>query len=349
MALTTSKVHATIGATFVIFACASLSKLVVSLGRNSDFSTALHAVPPRDAFAGKVFWITGASSGLGRALTLRLCSEHDNVKLILSSRRKDALEKVAVQCKENGAGRGIEATVLTLDLADHASLPSKAEEALSVYGGRVDVLVNNGGMTTRSMARNSDFDVDVHVMNVDFLSYVALTKSLLPSWEGQYANVKGNADTPIIINTSSVAGRFGVPVRTAYCGAKFAIQGWFDAFRLEQDMIGKPIDVLNVVLGSTRTDVARNAIVDSPGEKFGKSDVNIEAGLDPEFVVERVLASAHARRREMWIAPRKELLMLYLNQYIPEIAYSIMSKKGAKEYAIERRPDDDMEGKGGEL
>ena len=318
-----------VGLAFVIFTTICLCKLVVALSIRTNFEAALLSALPDDAYDGKVFWITGASSGIGRALALHLSSSHNNVKLILSSRRRDILEEVADQCQQISKGV-VEAKVLPLDLADHSTLPSIAEEALSMYG-YVDVLVNNGGVTTRSMARNAEFGVDTYVNNIDFLSYVALTKSLLPSWE------KNKHSKPIIINTSSVAGKIGVPVRTAYSSAKFAIQGWFDAFRIEQELAGYPVDVLNVVLGSTRTNVARNAITNSADVKFGETDDNIEAGLDSEFVVERVLASAYANQKELWIAPRKELLMLYLNQYMPNTANKLLTKKVAKQYAVEKR------------
>jgi len=320
---------AAIGAASVLFAGVSFGKLLIALSRKSNFASAFLPAPPRDAFAGKVFWITGASSGIGRALALHICSNHDNVKLILSSRRKGALEEVAADCRKRGAD-GIEVKVLTVDLSDLTSLPSKAKKALGMYGGHIDVLVNNGGVTTRSFARDSGFDVDSHVTNVDFLSYVSLTKALIPSWESQ------SSSKPLIINTSSVAGKVGVPVRTSYCGAKFAIQGWFDAFRIEQLMVGHPVDVLNVVLGSTRTNVARNAITESTDKSFGESDSNIEGGLDPEFVVGRVLATAYAGHKEIWIAPKKEMLILYLTQYMPDMAYKIMVTSMSKTYAIQK-------------
>lgn len=246
------------------------------------------------------------------------------------------LEAVATECRD--VGNGAKVTVLPVDLADHSSLPSKAEEALAAYDGRIDVLVNNGGVSTRSMARNSNFDVDTFVANVDFLSYVALTKALLPSWESQVSTddrAEGSVG-PTIINMSSVVGRFGGPVRTAYSAAKHAIMGWFDAFRIEQILAGYPIHVLNVALGSTRTNVARNAITVSPDETYGDTDDNIQSGLDPAFVVERVLASAYAGQTELWIAPRKELLLLYLNQYVPGLARKALISTMAKQYAVEK-------------
>ena len=113
-------------------------------------------------------------------------------------------------------------------------------------------------------------------------------------------SVKGkNISKSIIINISSFAGKVGAPVRTSYSGAKHAIMGWFDAFRIEQMIVGHPIDVLNVVLGSTRTDIARNAITVSADTAFGDSDNNIDAGLDVDFVVGRVLATSYAGQKEI--------------------------------------------------
>lgn len=242
------------------------------------------------------------------------------------------LDEVASKCKKLGA---TDVKVLQLDLADHASLPSVANEALSLFG-RVDVLMNNGGVSTRSFARNMGFGTDKFVMDVNCLSYVCLTKALLPSWEGP---VKEGHDfgrsVPTIINTSSIAGKVGAPVRTAYCAAKHAIHGWFDAFRIEQGLIGDPINVTNVVLGSTKTDVARNALTTSSTTTFGSSDANIENGLEPDFVVGRVLAAAYAGQAEMWVAPRKELLLLYLTQYVPTTARKVWAKAGVQ-YAVEK-------------
>lgn len=332
-ALSNSIGLALVGASFLLFAAVSLLKLAIAINRKCNTKATFASKPPRDAFAGKTIWISGASSGYGRALALHLCSHHDDVQLILSSRRKSVLEEVATMCLAAGNGRA-SVKVLPLDLNDFASLPSKVEEAISLFDSPIDILVNNGGITTRSLATNATFGVDERVIRVDFLAYVLLTKCLLKScWERQ--EMKTN---PIIINTTSVAGKIGLPVRTAYCGAKHALHGWFDSLRMEQSIInGKPIHILNVVLGSTRTNIARNAITSNPETKFGDDtvDMNIESGLDPNFVVERVVAVAYARQDEIWIAPRKELLVLYLSQYFPEMAKKLISKKFAKQYAVQ--------------
>lgn len=260
-------------------------------------------------------------------MSIHLCTSCNNIRVILSSRREDVLKKVAAECRERNSSNQVE--ILPFDLSKLSSLSTKAEEALELFG-RVDVLVNNGGVSTRSMARDTSFQVDKFVVDVNFLSYVALTKALLPSWE------QPRSFKPMVINTSSVAGKLGAPVRTAYCAAKHAIHGWFDAFRIEQVMSGIPVNVLNVILGSTRTNVAHNAIVEALDNTFDSSDPNIEAGLEPDDVVKKVLAAANAGCQEIWIAPEKEILLLYLHQYLPDMARKILIKLFAKEYAVQK-------------
>ena len=105
----------------------------------------------------------------------------------------------------------------------------------------------------------------------DYLSCVALTKALLPSWEKQSSNNKSTP--PMIINTNSISGKFGCPVRTSYTGAKHAVMGWFDSFRIEQIIAGHPIDVLQVVLGPTKTNIARNSVTVSKDASFKGNDL----------------------------------------------------------------------------
>ena len=167
----------------------------------------------------------------------------------------------------------------------------------------------------------------------DYLSCVALTKALLPSWEKQSSS-DAKSTPPMIINTNSISGKFGCPVRTSYTGAKHAVMGWFDSFRIEQIIAGHPIDVLQVVLGPTKTNIARNSVTVSKDKSFKGSDSNTDDGLEVDFVAEKVMSAAFAREKEIWLANKKELFLLYLNQYAPELCYRYMLKL-AKQYAVE--------------
>ena len=131
-----------------------------------------------------------------------------------------------------------------------------------------------------------------------------------------------------IINIASVAGKIGVPLRTAYCGAKHALIGFFDALRLEEHARGTGVRVSNVCPGSVRTSIAVNAAM-GDGSKRGTTDANIEAGLDVTWVAGRILAAADSGVDETWIAGGLELLLLYVGQYAPDVLKGLLMKKAA--------------------
>ncbi|CAK8990421.1 Dehydrogenase/reductase SDR family protein 7-like, partial [Durusdinium trenchii] len=130
-------------------------------------------------FSDKVVWVTGASAGFGEALCIALCQSAKPGGLILSARRKDELERVRSRCLE--LFPNLNAEVLPLDLSDLSRLGPVAERAKGLFG-RVDVLVNNGGVGFRGLGQETSIEEDQHVMNVDFFSGVVLTKALLPEW-----------------------------------------------------------------------------------------------------------------------------------------------------------------------
>jgi short-subunit dehydrogenase len=287
------------GCTCLTLICMASLKLLFMLCRCCDGVTA-SARLPGGAYQGKVVWIMGALSSLGRELSMQLgCM---GAKLILTARTVDALEHVAECIK---ARNNKDVFVLPADMSRIESLPSDGAKAVADYGG-IGVFVNNAGYLQRELGANTDFEVDV----VNYLLDVCLTKALLPSMT---ASGGGR-----LINISSVAGKVGIPVRTAYC-----MQGFFDALRAEEFARGSGIRVTNICPGSVRTNVALNAV----GSKVGQSDSNIEAGLDPVWVCERILAVAHSNLNESWMAVRKEMVFLLLAQYLPSTAKSMLCKK----------------------
>ena len=128
-------------------------------------------------FNNKVIWITGASSGIGKSLAIAL-SEYD-CKLILSSRRQEELQKVKDACKSHE-----NVSIVTLDLAKTTTLKSAVEEAVACFG-RIDILVNNGGISQRSPIIETTIEVDRQLMEIDYLGTVALSKALLPYFVAQ--------------------------------------------------------------------------------------------------------------------------------------------------------------------
>jgi short-subunit dehydrogenase len=168
---------------------------------------------------------------------------------------------------------------------------------------------------------------------VDYLAQVALTKTVLPIMEG--------LDEARIINIGSVASKIGVPVRTAYCGAKHALLGYMDALRTETVLTGHShIHILNIILGSTSTSLTTRAVVGMSREGvtpevFSGLDPNIEGGMNACIVANRILSISHRKSTtEAWIAQGKEYLILVLNQYIPKTALIILTRSAGRQYVV---------------
>eukprot|EP00439_Symbiodinium_sp_Y106_P065225 s254_g10.t1 len=197
-------------------------------------------------FSDKVVWVTGASAGFGEALCVALCQAAKPGGLILSARRKDELERVRLRCLE--LLPDVKTEVLPLDLSDLSRLQPAAEQAKGLFG-RVDVLVNNGGVGFRGLGQETSIETDQHVMNVDFFSGVILLKALLPDWLRRRSGH--------VVQISSVQGFFGLPGRTAYAAAKHAAVGFYDSLRAE--VADNGIAVTTVCPGYIATEHARNA------------------------------------------------------------------------------------------
>lgn len=235
-------------------------------------------------FAGTNAWITGASSGIGRSLALALAGQ--GARLVLSGRNVAALDEVAAQCGE--------ALVLPFETTDLAALPGLAQRAWDWSGG-IDMLVNNAGISQRSLALETDLAVYRKIVDVDLIAPIALTQQLL----GRMAE-RGSGR---IVMISSLAGKFGVPMRSAYCAAKFGLIGYADSIRAETAHLGIKVHV--VAPGSIRTGVARNAL-QADGSVRGTSDVGIENGIDPDVAAADMLAAIAADEREIIIAEGAE-------------------------------------------
>lgn len=257
-------------------------------------------------FKDKTVWVTGASSGLGEALALAFAEA--GAKLILSARNREALERVARDCLQRGAP---EAHTLPLDLEKHAELPSKVEQALQLTGG-VDILVNNGGVSQRSLAAETDFSVDRRLIDINLLGTIALSKALLPHF------LERRAGTYIVV--SSLMGKFATPLRSSYAAAKHGLHGFFDALRLEVEPRG--IQVTLVCPGFVRTNISINAMT-GKGTKQGTMDPGTEKGMPPETVARRILQATARGKREVLIGG-KEIFAVYLKRFAPALLHRIL-------------------------
>jgi len=229
-------------------------------------------------FAGQVVWITGASSGIGEALARGLARE--GARLVLSSRRSVELERVRLSC-----ARPVEHVVLPLDLARSETFPGRVAQVLERHG-RIDLLVNNGGVSQRARALDTLPEVERAMMEVDYFGPVALTKAVLPSMQRLRAGH--------VVVVSSVMGYIGTPGRSTYAAAKHALHGYFDSLRAELWRDG--IKVTLVCPGYVRTAMAANALGPG-GETRARTEDTHLRGITPEKCA-AVIVRGLARGRE---------------------------------------------------
>lgn len=261
-------------------------------------------------YADKTAFVTGASSGIGEALAVELAKRGANV--ILSGRRVKELQRVANAC--SGA-----TLILPFEATDYDALPGVVEKALAWNSG-VDLLVNNAGVSQRSLALDTEFEVYRRIMEVDFFAPVRLTQLVLP---GMVARRSGR-----VIIISSVAGKVGAPLRTAYCAAKHACLGYFDALRAEiETAYGVGVSV--VTPGSVRTDVAKNALSGDGGVR-GRSDENIDSGMEPQEAARIILDAVAAGTREIVVAEGMERAALNLRRENPEALFAMLAEAGER-------------------
>jgi dehydrogenase/reductase SDR family protein 7B len=223
---------------------------------------------------GKVAWITGASSGIGEALAKAMVREGASV--ILSGRRVAELERVA---RESGGAT----MILPFDGTEYDALPEIVERGWKEFNG-IDILINNAGITQRSLALDTHFETYRRLIDVNLLAPLQLTQLILPKMVEQ----RGGH----IAAVSSIAGKLAGPLRSGYCAAKHAMLGYFDALRSEVEL-AYGIKVSVIIPGSVRTEIARNAL-NGDGTVHGESDPNIENGMSADVVADTILSAMAA-------------------------------------------------------
>ena len=257
-------------------------------------------------FNNKTVWITGASGGIGKELAIQMAKA--GAKIILTARSVDKLN--AVKDSLNGDGH----LVYPMDLLNTDAIPNAVEEVISKVGA-VDVLVNNAGVSQRSLAKHTKIEVDRRIMELDYFSIVALTKSLLPHMMKRQQGY--------IVSISSVAGKLGTPMRTAYCAAKHALIGFMDALRAE--VHSSNIKVMIVTPGSVQTDISINAL-EGDGKKHNVTDPLIANGIPVEECVEKIIRGIKNETPELLIARGRERLAVYLRRFYPTLLFKMMTR-----------------------
>jgi dehydrogenase/reductase SDR family member 7B len=259
------------------------------------------------SFEGKVIWITGASSGIGEYLAYAFHNE--GARLILSSRRPGELGRVRENC--NGDKSHIH--ILPLDLTDMESHTDVVEHAIELYG-RVDMLLNNGGVSQRGLAHETNMDVIRQVMEINFFGTINLTRQLLPH---MIEKKSGH-----IVVMSSVVGKFGTRLRSTYAASKHALHGWFDSLR--QEISVHNIDVTLVCPGFVKTNVTLNALM-ADGTLLGEMGSGQMHGMTPETFSKKLLPKLAKKKKEIYIGGR-EVVAVYIKRFFPRVLDWILKR-----------------------
>ena len=253
-------------------------------------------------------WITGASSGIGEAAAIAFAKL--NAKLVLSARRKEELERVGKLCNLNNN----QLLILPFDLSDISSFESNVNLVLSKFG-RIDILFNNGGFSQRSEVLKTPLQIDREIMEVNYFANIALTKLVLPIM------IKQQLGQIIVI--SSIAGKFGFFLRSAYSAAKHALHGFYESLRLETEQYG--IRVLIVCPGKIKTNISINAVTED-GNKHNKMDESHIEAMSAEICVNKIIEALKKNKEELLVGG-KETKVVWLKRFFPNFLSKILRKQ----------------------
>ena len=234
----------------------------------------------------KVVWITGASSGIGEALVYAYNKQ--GAKLILSARNRDELYRVKSNCASP-----VTVHVLPLDLENTDSLDQKAADAIRIFG-MIDLLIHSGGVSQRGLALETAVAVEQKIMNINFWGTVILSKAVLPLMIKQ-----GGGQ---IVCISSLVGKFGTRLRSAYAASKHALHGYFDSLRAE--VFEHHISITVICPGFIKTNVSVNALT-AQGTQQGTMDEAQENGMTAAACAAEIVKAVAAKKEEAYIGGKE--------------------------------------------
>jgi short-subunit dehydrogenase len=264
-------------------------------------------------FADKVIIVTGASEGIGAELARQLAPEKP--KLVLAARRMDVLQAVVAQCVAAGA----EAVAVRCDVGIEADCRALIESTVAHFG-RIDMLVNNAGVSGHARLEDVvDLKWYEDMMRVNFMGSVWCTRYALP----ELRKAKG-----LVVGISSLAGKVGIPERTAYSPSKFAQAGFFEALRTE--LMGSGIDVTVVFPGVVATNIRLHGY-GADGKPAGTSGLKEERAMPVEDCVRQIIAALRARRRELVMTTQAKIglwLKLIAPGIVDKMARAALKKTG---------------------
>jgi len=255
----------------------------------------------------KTIWITGASSGIGEACAYLYARQ--GVNLILTATRVEKLAEVQRECIRLGA----QCAALPFDLSNLKHIDELTDNAIAAFG-KIDIAFLNAGISQRSKILETDDKVDEKIMAVNFFAPVKISKRLLPEMINQGGGT--------IAVTTSISGKFGFPLRSAYASSKFALYGFFET--LQAEYWDQNIRVVMVCPGRVRTNISYNAL-EADGKKHGQMDEGQDSGISSEKAAKKIVKAIEKQKPEVLVGG-KELLMVYIKRFFPGLARKMVRK-----------------------
>jgi len=259
----------------------------------------------------KVVIITGGSSGIGKALANVFGARGS--KILITGRNKNDLDLTVTELRL----KKIEISGFQADVSQEADNQKMAEEAIRLYG-RIDVLINNAGITMRALFSDLDLAVVKKVMDINFYGVLYATKYCLP----EILKTKGS-----VIGISSIAGYRGLPGRTGYSSSKFALNGFLEVLRTE--LLKKEVHVLTACPGFTTSNIRKRALT-RDGSQQGESPRNENDMMTAEECAEHIY-NATVRRKKILVLTTQGKFTVFMNKWFPglmdKMVYNVMSKE----------------------
>jgi dehydrogenase/reductase SDR family protein 7B len=258
-------------------------------------------------FSNKSIVITGASSGIGKALAVEMASPGSF--LILAGRNLEKLEQVKDSCLSKNA----KCECLYLDVSDQNSIRLFCEKVFTLTN-TIDVLVNNAGISQRSQAEETSIDVDRRIMEVNFFGQVSLTKQLWP--------LLCNSIHANIVLISSVVGTFGFPQRSAYSASKHALEGFFESWLLENNR--NNIFFTTVSPGRIKTNISESALK-ADGTPHQVMDAGQLNGIPAEVCASKIAKGVSKNKRKIYVV-QFEIVLILLRKVFPYLYFKLVKK-----------------------
>jgi len=258
-------------------------------------------------FIGKTAWVIGASSGIGAEISKQLAEK--GVRVILSARNEKALNDVKKSLKNTS-----QHFVFPIDLEHTEDIITKTASLIEQVG-LIHFLFNNGGLSQRATAFETEMEINRKIMEINYFGNIAVAKAILP-----YMRKQGGGN---IIVISSIAGKFGFFLRSAYSASKHALHGFYESLRLEEEK--NFISVHIMCPGKINTNISKNALTEK-GEKYGIMDHNQETGMDVNVCVKSILSSVEKGKREKLIGG-KEIISVYIKRFFPKLFHRIIKNQ----------------------